>query len=1351
MNSRVPQGTVLEGIAKLCLGALFFMIALVLIQPKICFGANQDSSTVAVSGDDIYEKIENQEESVEVLLQSYRERIGARQDPFGLAFTPQQGAKVFRRLALRKKNGQWVDSPLGMINSSLRRSYAGQAKYDPQLASALIADIRNQLQNEDSEIEDLQSNYLALKYMHEYLGKHKKRYHPKPPAPEKEAPKPDQNQSSADQENPPSENESGQSDPKSESDKNKSKSEQDKTQSEKNQSKSEQDQSKSEQDKSRSEKNQSKSEQDKSRSEKNQSKSEQDKSRSEENQSKSEQDQSQSEKDQSKAEKEKLRSDKDQSQSKQDRSKSEKDQSQSEQDQSKSQKDQSQSEQDQTEQDQSKSSTGQSRSKQDKSQSNQDQSESGDGQSSEDQDSSGSQSDSEGGFGKYLDQLKDYFNLNDKKPPKKNPPKKGEKQKSPFDEMAEPPTPDDSSSDDKSEDDSTDESKDQPKDKANQQNPKENQDQKNNQDRPEDSPQDRSKNQSDRDHSRKNSPKQKKRKPQDQSRKDAKKKPQDGAKDQSTQDESVRNENSQAEKSDEVKSDEVKSKEEKSEDRKSGKSKAGKSNDRKSGQSGGTARGDDDADSDASSNSDESDDDLPKGSQKSSPRGTRKSLKKRTGSSEPESTENPDAPADQENAKGSADSENPANPDGSDGADHLENSKGSDDSENQENSESLESDGEIDDNSEFIKELQKLGKFDEDPAAEEERQRKLLAAKKPEKPDFELGSLQIEPRLDRNVLIDRIMRSLLQISLEPNQSGTQVLDRLNLLGKLVKNYRSGEVESLYQRALSAHTGEHPELRSWVEKIIGMVGTGSPDRVYQEIHRLKLALEIYSEVLDYDGKVAKPDALIALLDQIQVQLRDQMAPEDYDIALVQDLIKNLPAVPRILLKNDYGLTTVGRNMPTRLVADALKAGNLNNLRLVSFLSPLADFILNSSFRPESLEVKTRQRDLVRPRGQDLLFLQRWSDLSRALLGQPGRGFEENIQNGTAFVLGRRQRIKIPSFTGKHEPERITIVLYDTSGSMIGASARFQGGLVAAFVGKALSDVSLHGRHRHRVILVPFNNTPGTPQRVTNTHEALDVINQFTKGVNFTWGGTNIQLALLEAMNLIANAEKQAGEPLAATNIILMTDGIDDVNVEELRQARKMIDRRTPLQTMFVAIDQTNAELMEFAMDSKKIGAEKGFYREFKRPLICDYLRRADTLDPGAPDSIVIDKIPNEIVASLDQVQRMANDLADEIQRARRHTLIEEHLATLARAKPSEKTPMDRPLEKWLVQVRKLLLRQPVFARDAIVLDRVLDDLFENFARLTAIPFPELYERELEQFKHVLRHSTTKTATPGAMAK
>ena len=607
--------------------------------------------------------------------------------------------------------------------------------------------------------------------------------------------------------------------------------------------------------------------------------------------------------------------------------------------------------------------------------------------------------------------------------------------------------------------------------------------------------------------------------------------------------------------------------------------------------------------------------------------------------------------------------------------------------------------------------------------------------------ELELGSLELEPKRDHNLLIDRALRMLMQITFDTTKVSQQTRSNLNLLYKIIKRHGDQRALALYQRAEAAHVTEHPELENWVERLARRSEEQNLNKTYHELSQIREALKVYSEVLDDTGKIKKPHVLISKMDQALQVLNRLAHPDSKNIGLVQDFVKALPAVIRMQLRQEYQFESAGPNVPTLTIAEKLKMNKLADLRLLASLLPLTNFILNSTPRPEYIEVKSWERNLKKPKGRDLMPLQRFSDLTRAIRGQPGKSIEENIREGTVYVPVTRKKVQIPAGYGKEEAERITIFLYDTSGSMDGDPGEFQAGLIAAFTSQAISDTSRSGKHRHRVVIIPFDENPGKPVEVTNYQQALDVLKNYQEKMKNTNGGTNIQKAIIQAMAVIADAQKRTGEPLAAANIIVATDGQADINAEELLQKRQLIDRSTPLQTMFISIGGTNEELIKFAMDSQRMGSEQGFYREFTHDHIKEILQDARHLKMEGRKDFYTEKtnqdIPHEFVTLMNELIQLSAKFSDEVFQGSQITRAKDHLHKLEKIKWLGIKEMDRPLEDWIKKLRKFAI-QPIF-KDKKVLERVVHDIVTHFEKFAGVSFNSLSDNEQEELRHLVRYA------------
>jgi|GEM_PF-6038417 len=605
---------------------------------------------------------------------------------------------------------------------------------------------------------------------------------------------------------------------------------------------------------------------------------------------------------------------------------------------------------------------------------------------------------------------------------------------------------------------------------------------------------------------------------------------------------------------------------------------------------------------------------------------------------------------------------------------------------------------------------------------------------------LELGSLSLIPASEKNGLLNRALRTLLNIVLDPNLDSDATQDHLNKMSSYYRGLSDDKARALFFDALDVHANTHPKLTSWIDQSVNLFSTRDLATSYREIYRAFRAVKLSASLIDENKGVVYPRELINTLSMVLADL-DQLAHKNSkEIAIVNDFHRSLPAIVRSLLKQKYGLNTVGPNAATTEVAKLLQAGDLNDLRLLSILSPLTDFVLSSNPRPEYQQVRTWVR-AAKTSGSDLLPLQRFGELARAVFLQPGKSIEANLRDETAFVATKRKRVMIPTGHGKEDAERITIVLYDTSGSMSGDPATFQAGLISAFTARALSDFSPSGKHRHKVVLVPFDHDVHTPVKVTNRQEALDVLNSYQSKLGNTGGGTDIQKAMLQALSLIADAEQRAGEPLAAANIVLMTDGESNVDIEELARARNAIDRETPLQTMFIAIGGTNKMLIDFATQSRGKLFDAGAYREFTHEHISDTLKEARTAIKAAEQNGAFYTEHDASAVSwktrdlLDKAANLARVFSDEVYSNGRFEKPEHHLRQLETMRSSNTEHVDRPLEKWIKDVR-MFAYNDAFA-DRTLLERVVDDLVRNMKILTGVEFSEFSTYEQEEIRHLLR--------------
>jgi len=645
----------------------------------------------------------------------------------------------------------------------------------------------------------------------------------------------------------------------------------------------------------------------------------------------------------------------------------------------------------------------------------------------------------------------------------------------------------------------------------------------------------------------------------------------------------------------------------------------------------------------------------------------------------------------------------------------------------------------------------RLDELEKEKGKEEKGQKKGKKEKGEKEKDLdevakhlEVGSLSLKPDSRRNPLLDRAMRILMRLALWPALDTTENATKLNSLASVIRQMRSPQLMELLNKGLSTFNKKALPFHQALERVRYLIDKQELGATYSELNRVITSLELFGQTLDAQGKIPYPTELLETLYRVRAHFQALNASNAHEVAAVLKFINQLPSQTRALVQEEFQLKTVGLNTPTQNVAHALAQGKLQGPNLISILSPLTDFIMDSKPQPEYIRAKMWEKDPKYIKGRDFLPTERLSDAQKALRLQPQKSAYQNMKEGTLFSAVQKRTIQVPAGKGEADPERVTIVQYDTSGSMDGEPGEFQAGLIAAFVDRASSDMSPRGKHRHKAILMGFSENVHTTIQVTNSAEARDVIRNFKDKLKNTGQGTDIMAALRQAFAAIADAEKRKGEPLASANIILMTDGQADINVDELRQLRAKIDRRTPIQLMFVAINNTNPQLIEFSQESAHAGIGKGFYREFTPEQIHDVIEASKkTPKIGKNEAFYTEKnktaLNPAVYHELEQADMQARQYLGKLTLVRSPQHPQDLHTQLGLVPTPIEDKIQRPVESWISDLRSYIYSQAVF-KNKLNRFTVVDDLAQNISFLTGgVRLEDMSGRELEQMKHLMREA------------
>jgi hypothetical protein len=317
-------------------------------------------------------------------------------------------------------------------------------------------------------------------------------------------------------------------------------------------------------------------------------------------------------------------------------------------------------------------------------------------------------------------------------------------------------------------------------------------------------------------------------------------------------------------------------------------------------------------------------------------------------------------------------------------------------------------------------------------------------------------------------------------------------------------------------------------------------------------------------------------------------------------------------------------------------------------------------------------------------------------------------------------------------------------------MGGTPGDFQAGLIAAFADRALSDVTREGRHLHKLMVMGFDDVVHNSKALLTTSDAQNLIRNYRSEMKNRGAGTNIMAALQEAFGQIESAQKQKGEPLANANIILMTDGQADIDIEKIKQMRARIDRSTRVQLLFVAIGTTNPELEEFSTsDAKyKTNLSKTPFYYFSEEVMGNAINKAiegqnkingDVLVSDVKAQDVPDYLMQTILTVADRAEQYENLLAlrpmPDIRRIYNYVDTQMNI-NVQKSDDRTLSIQINGLRSLLAQENsKSLVRHSSFRY-------IMLSLINRFERLARKPVNQLSIEEAEELKHLMREINAK---------
>lgn len=624
--------------------------------------------------------------------------------------------------------------------------------------------------------------------------------------------------------------------------------------------------------------------------------------------------------------------------------------------------------------------------------------------------------------------------------------------------------------------------------------------------------------------------------------------------------------------------------------------------------------------------------------------------------------------------------------------------------------------------------------------------------------ELTVGSLDLDSEkiAETNPLITRVQRLFLRYLIQPSQSGARIHSQLPIVEAIIKNSPTPELAEILAGIKKNFEGHRPQMSDWLQQIVNGFEEQGLNDTYRKLSQVFSQFELFARTLEGNSRI---EAMLFLkeLNDIFRGFQPLLHAKAQDLGAIEEFIETLPALVRNAILRNYGLSSIGVNEPSLRLAEDFKNGNLADYRLIAMLNSVSDFIMDGVPHPQGTRIISWERNPLLPYGQDPLPVVRAQDYFRGRPLQNHLSRLENFAQKTLMGMQTRQDYLIQDEDSEDESERVTYIFIDGSTSMEGVRMKFLRGLVKSFSAKVGSDVTEgpNPRLRHRMVIVIFTDVLHLEQLVVlDTQEKiLGFIDGTTYKIPPPNGGTDIQNALVQGLGQIA-AYVESGErrkrPVAAVNILLISDGESNVQYDPVRNAREAIGREIPVQMMFVSLAGNNPTLKTLAQDSKQMGTEISFYRDFEESEMASYLQSSETPPLSKSNTF----FSNHKSSDLDSTTlKKLMSLPRMLLAFERHYRANEGLRSLTaekllhglethssrRSDPPEKSKVYlwlQDLRGFLYPARKFLAseRQGNYGPWA---DRIAVDLQTNLPILTGRTVDELSIAEIETLKHYLR--------------
>lgn len=430
--------------------------------------------------------------------------------------------------------------------------------------------------------------------------------------------------------------------------------------------------------------------------------------------------------------------------------------------------------------------------------------------------------------------------------------------------------------------------------------------------------------------------------------------------------------------------------------------------------------------------------------------------------------------------------------------------------------------------------------------------------------------VKIDPN---NPIVDILVRQVIRSKVDLSASGDQIKKSFASIDNMVEFITEPITLAAYSKIRSVYHDDISSISDWYRRIHALS--------HQDLGKARIELEKFRGLLRAYRNFFNHYTVDEMITQVESILHDIETAHTVDQKPVKDLFESLPPMGRSYLRRMYNLEDgSGYN----LLASHLAHGQIWYLALTASLVADAKFKIRHFDDAQSFKAtKTFIADDSKQKGRDILPFRHFGELARTVRGQPGKELEDNIIEGTAIVKKTKALSEVASREGrKRDPITLSVLALDISGSMQGGVGLYQGAFATAFVLNALSEKGKSGKTSHHVVILPFDDRVHEPIWITKPKDVFHLIEEYPTLLKNRESQTDVSKVLLEAINLINSRARSGSISLKHANIVLLTDGMSEVEVALIKSKREAI--KHPVQLFVANWRKENPKLKELNPDS-----------------------------------------------------------------------------------------------------------------------------------------------------------------------